>query len=93
MIMRVTFENIYSCFEDFWEFYLINYVEDIVVFLGLKVLNPDHFLNIFLQWKCANHFCGCSEFIDIYIYKYKSFIPTDDWVRFMKHSVLEEIYI
>ena len=28
-------------------------------------------------------------YVDIYIY----FIPTDDWVRPMKHCVMEEIYI
>ena len=30
-------------------------VEDIVVFLGLRVLNSDN--NVILQLKCASHFC------------------------------------
>ena len=31
--------------------------EEIVVFLGLKVATSDVFLNDFLQYICASHFC------------------------------------
>ena len=37
-----------------WNLYLINNVENTVVFLDIKVFNSDY---IFLQQKCANYFC------------------------------------
>jgi len=38
--------------------YLINNVEDIVVFLGIKVYNSDHFYqNCFFSKNCSSQFC------------------------------------
>ena len=39
-----------------WNLYLINNVENIVIFLGLKSVWLWWFLNVFLHYKCASHF-------------------------------------
>ena len=60
--------------------YLINNVEDIIVFQGWKVLNSDYILYVFLKYKCANHFFGETTIVNNqFSQNYKQWYSIPTW--------------